>query len=203
MTHTLNLQCQCGAIQGTITDITRKNGARVVCYCDDCQCYAHHLGAEELLDPHGGTEVYLTSPAQVQITAGLDHVACTRLSPKGLMRWHCRKCNTPFANTLPSPKVPFIGVNLAVMADPETAEKVGPIKGKIMGRFAQGGCPSDAHPKAGFGLLSGAGWLVFKNWARGKARPSPVRNEDGSFITEPTVLSKETREALKAKVSAS
>jgi hypothetical protein len=83
----------------------------VVCYCGDCQAFAHFLGrAAEVLDPHGGTEIFQTSPARVEITQGRERLACMRLTPKGLLRWYAGCCNTPIGNTLITRAVPFVGL---------------------------------------------------------------------------------------------
>ena len=73
---------------------------RVICYCDDCQAFAHQLGRADLLDSNGGTDIVQVAPASPHIRQGQDKIAALRLSPKGLYRWHARCCNTPVGNTL-------------------------------------------------------------------------------------------------------
>ncbi len=52
-------QCRCGALQGEV--LRPERGVRAVCYCGDCQTYAHLLGEASLvLDPLGGTDVVAT-----------------------------------------------------------------------------------------------------------------------------------------------
>ena len=70
----------------------------------------HFLERGELMDEWGGSEVFQTTPARIEFTQGADQLACMRLSPKGLMRWYARCCNTPIANTLPSPGMAFAGI---------------------------------------------------------------------------------------------
>ena len=100
---TVPLACSCGAVRGVLRNANARNGSRLVCMCDDCQTYAHHLGrAGDILDAHGGTEVYQTYPARLGFTQGSEPVRCLRLSPKGLMRWHTGCCRTPIGNTFAS-----------------------------------------------------------------------------------------------------
>jgi hypothetical protein len=83
----------------------------VVCYCGDCQAFAHFLGrAGEILDARGGSEIFQTSPARVEIAHGRERLACMRLTSKGLLRWYADCCNTPIGNTLSTRAVPFIGL---------------------------------------------------------------------------------------------
>ena len=62
-------------------EVSPGAGNHAVCYCDDCQAFAHFLGrAADILDPHGGTEIFQMSPARIALTAGTERLACMRLS---------------------------------------------------------------------------------------------------------------------------
>src|SRR5690606_29764846 len=113
----LAIRCTCGQMQGTARDVGRRS-QRLVCYCRDCQCFAWFLERPELLDVHGGSEVLQLNPTRVSFHAGHEHLACMRLSPKGVMRWYASCCNTPIGNTLDKPKPPFVGL-LSSCWDPE------------------------------------------------------------------------------------
>ena len=55
------IRCRCGKLQGEISHA--ELGTRAVCYCHDCQAFAHFLGAaEEYFDPLGGTEIVAIAP---------------------------------------------------------------------------------------------------------------------------------------------
>ena len=41
------LSCTCGKVRGTARDVDPAYGNHIVCMCDDCQTYAHHLGRAE------------------------------------------------------------------------------------------------------------------------------------------------------------
>src|SRR5262245_25612243 len=100
MPDDLAIRCDCGAVRGVARGVSGERGNRVVCYCDDCQSFAHVLErSEDTLDAHGGTEIFQMSPAQLEFTAGADRLACLRLTPKGLLRWYASCCRTPIGNT--------------------------------------------------------------------------------------------------------
>jgi len=103
------LTCRCGTLSGFVERPERAN--RVVCYCRDCQSFAHFLcRAEDVLDVHGGTDTLQVIPANVQLTQGLDALTAMRLSERGLIRWYARCCNTPVGNTLPNPRISLVGL---------------------------------------------------------------------------------------------
>ena len=103
------LQCRCGTFKGYVAQPERVN--RVVCYCRDCQAFAHFLdGANDILDAQGGSDVIQAIPANVTFIAGTEALACMRLSEKGLLRWYVKCCNTPIGNTVANYRVSFIGL---------------------------------------------------------------------------------------------
>lgn len=103
------LQCMCGKLQGFVKHIESVNHG--ICYCKDCQVFAHFLGhPDKILDDLGGTEIVQTTPANVIFTHGKDLLDCMRLTDKGLLRWYTRCCKTPIGNTLPTPKLSFVGL---------------------------------------------------------------------------------------------
>jgi hypothetical protein len=107
------LRCWCGTLQGLVAQPV--SGHRVVCYCDDCQAWAHLLGhPHRILDERGGSDVLLMRPANVTFTGNLETLACLRLTARGMLRWYARCCSTPIGNTLASPK-------LSVTAHPVSA----------------------------------------------------------------------------------
>ena len=106
----MTVQCQCSKLTGTLEDVSPQTVNRFVCYCNDCQAFAHFLDREaDVLDAHGGTEIMQMAPSHLKFTGGQDHIACMRLSDKGIYRWYSRCCNTPIANT-GGFKLPFVGL---------------------------------------------------------------------------------------------
>jgi hypothetical protein len=173
-----------------------------VCYCDDCQSFAHFLGREdEVLDAHGGTDVFSTTLAHLEITEGADQVACVRLTAGGMFRWYTACCRTPIGNTFPSPRSPFISVVHSCMdhaADVRSRdEALGPIRIRANGRFAKGDLSNlDAHPRIPMSMLPLIVMLFFAR-LRGEYSPSPFfDDETGEFRVVSQVLSEAERRQL-------
>ena len=111
MTADLPIRCSCGALRGVARGVSPSRGNRVICYCADCQSFAHFLGrATEILDRSGGTDIFQTSPARIEITQGRERLASMRLTPKGLLRWYADCCKTPIGNTAITREIPFVGL---------------------------------------------------------------------------------------------
>src|SRR4051812_21826982 len=73
------LRCQCGTLRGHVSHT--ETVCRGVCYCKDCQAYAHFLGkADEMLDEMGGSDVVATLPQHVTFTQGFEALTCMSLS---------------------------------------------------------------------------------------------------------------------------
>ena len=189
----LPLCCACGQVQGVLVDATPDNGNHVICYCDDCQAFARSLGTPGILDSYGGTEVYQSTPSQVRITQGIEQLRLRRLSEKGLLRWYTACCRTPVANMLPYPRSPFVGLFHGFIPD---RESLGPVVGRIQGRFAPGGCPPGVHPRASLGLIGRSLVFLGRAYWNGQYAPSPFF-EDGRPIREAEVLTVAEREALR------
>jgi hypothetical protein len=194
MAVTVELRCRCGEVAGRVDNAGRDTTNRVVCYCDDCQAYAHRLGRADLLDAHGGTDVVQIAPASLSFVRGTDRIAGLRLTPKGLHRWYASCCKTPVGNTL-GPAIPFIGVSAHAFPLPD--EVFGPPIGRIYGKYAVGSAPPDSV-KPNFGLLGRAltkvvGWKI-----RGKTWPHPFFDRSTRQPIYPvTVLTADERDALR------
>src|SRR5215471_8304503 len=109
MSKNATLRCSCGRVRGVGTNVSPSTVNRIVCYCDDCQAYLHHLGRADLLDAHGGSDIVQVAPACLHYTRGSDLIVGVRLLPKGLYRWYASCCKTPLGNTA-SPAIPFVGI---------------------------------------------------------------------------------------------
>lgn len=137
------LKCRCGTLAGFVDRPERAN--RVICYCRDCQAFAHFLGrTEDILDVHGGTDILQVISANVQLTEGSDALACMRLSERGLLRWYARCCNTPIGNTLANPGLAFIGlVHTCLDAAGESLDaSFGPVRMRAFTRSGKGAVAS-------------------------------------------------------------
>lgn len=202
MANQLWLRCRCGEVRGVASELAPERGSHVFCYCDDCQAYIRFLDRDEILDAHGGTEIFQITPAQLRITAGTEHVRCLRLSDKGLMRWYAGCCKTPIGNSLSSPRAPFAGLLLCCVdpaSDPPARERaVGPVIARAFGRFARGGMPPNAVRGMPLGWLLRMIRLQTRAWLAGKHQPSPFFTPGGIPTVTPQVLTPAQREQLRA-----
>jgi hypothetical protein len=62
MTTRAELRCRCGEVRGFVADASPRTVNRIVCYCDDCQAFAHRIGRADLLDAHGGSDIVQVRP---------------------------------------------------------------------------------------------------------------------------------------------
>ena len=103
------LRCRCGKLRGRIGPL--RPASLLVCYCRDCQAFAHFLErSDEILDAAGGTTVVQTVPAHIRLEQGRSELACIRLGPRGLLRWYARCCHTAIACTPVNPKFTLVSL---------------------------------------------------------------------------------------------
>jgi hypothetical protein len=198
MTAEARLRCRCGEVEGVITDASPRTANRVVCYCDDCQSFAHHLDRADVLDAQGGSDVVQVAPSALRITKGAERITGMRLSPKGLFRWYASCCRTPIGNTL-APKVPFVGIVAhAFEGGAATADAAfGKPVAKILGRYAIG-TPPPGSTSLDVRVLIGVVAKVLGWKLRGKTWPHPFFDRTTRAPAYPvTVISREERDALR------
>ncbi|MES2821161.1 MAG: DUF6151 family protein [Pseudomonadota bacterium] len=189
--------CTCGRLKGTLEQSRSVNRGR--CYCADCQAFARYLKRDaQILDPQGGTDVVQVLPKNLRFTQGLEHLACMRLSPKGLLRWYAACCNTPIGNTPANFKLSFAGlIHSCLASGPQTLDQAfGPIRMQGYTEAALG----QPKPKS-FGLPSAIlriAAMLLKARLYGSYRHTPFFDPaSGAPMVTPKVLSLEEREALK------
>ena len=198
MTKNATLQCRCGEVRGVVTDVSPNTVNRVVCYCDDCQAFLHHLGRADLLDAHGGSDIVQIAPASLSFVHGKERIVGLRLTPKGFYRWYASCCRTPLGNVV-GPAIPFVGIVVQAFAS-ETQKPddlFGPAIGAIYGKYAVGGAPAGSRgPNLGLFarvICKVLGWRM-----RGQAWPHPFfQRETRSPDYSLTTLSENEREALR------
>jgi Family of unknown function (DUF6151) len=191
-------------MRGTATGIAPAAKTHSMCYCDDCQTFAHYLErADDVLDANGGTGAFGLAPAQITIDQGVEQLRCVRLGPKGLYRWYAECCKTPVANTL-APSVPVVVLIRAFidLDDAGVERAFGPVAARIMARFAHGTLPPDARDKAPLGFMLRVGVGVLGHWLTGKGHPSAFFDSAGHPRAPLRVLEKSERAALRARVPA-
>lgn len=200
----LPLRCSCGTVRGVARGVSAARGNRVACYCDDCQSFAWFLGrADEILDAHGGTDIFQMSPARLELGCGREQLACLRLTPGGLLRWYADCCKTPIGNTMAARQVPFVGLVHSfcdhAAHGPSRDETLGPVRGRVNGRFAAGDRSTlDAHDRAPFSMLPRLAWMIGLARLRGEhARSVFFDAETGELSVDPRVLTPEELQAVE------
>lgn len=176
------LRCRCGQVEGRVRDASPRNANRLVCYCDDCQRFVRHLGREDLLDPHGGSDIVQVAPASLSFEKGDDRVVGLRLTPKGLYRHYTSCCNTPVGNTT-APAIPFVGILASAFVDPSV---FGAPIGAVQRKFAIGTPPPGSDVRVILrSIRKILGWKL-----RGRVWPHPFFDRRTKKPTRPlTVLS--------------
>lgn len=192
----MKLACRCGQVEGRIDP--RRAHARASCYCRDCRAFARWLGGAGLLDVAGGSDILAMAPDGLQITRGFEKMACMSLGPRGLLRWYASCCRTPLGNVPRDPKLYYLGVPVAAIAEPADAIEAafGPV-GRVAVNTASA---TAAVASSRLARLAGtlrivAGLLAAR--LRGR-RNTLLFDADGLPLREPLVLDRAQREALSA-----
>ncbi|MEP5761388.1 MAG: DUF6151 family protein [Litoreibacter sp.] len=127
------LKCNCGTLEAVVTDVSPHHGTRVTCYCDDCRAGTRIMYPND--DCLDGVGIFQTDPDKLYIRAGHDQLANFSLSPRGLLRWYAKCCDTPMFNTMRSSRLPFVGVLLSANDDNSV---FGPIRAQGFIKTADG-----------------------------------------------------------------
>lgn len=192
------LACRCGAVRGTVD--TAAPHERIVCYCADCQAYAHWLGRPgEDLDARGGTNALLTVPSAIRIDTGADRLAALRMTRRGPVRWYAACCNTPVANTGASPKAAYASLLAPSLggAGPALDAAFGPARLFGFVRNAKGEPKPPQTPFLGVLLRVVARSLRAR--LDGSSRRTPFFDvATGRPVAEPKVLAPDERARLTA-----
>jgi hypothetical protein len=174
---------------------TPRTVNRVVCYCDDCQAFAHHLGRADLLDAHGGTDVVQVAPGSLTFDRGAERIVGVRLTPKGLYRWYASCCKTPLGNTV-GPAIPFVGI-VAQAFDTDVDDVLGKPIGAIFGKYAVGTAP-EGSTSWNVALYARAIRMVLGWRLGGRAWPNPFFDRTTRAPSHAlATLSTAEREALR------
>ncbi len=176
----LPLRCQCGRVRGLASNVSRSTGFRFVCYCQDCQAFAHFLGRVDVLDLAGGTSIFQMPPGRVTLTAGEDAMRCLALSTR-VLRWYTDCCRTPIANTAAGPRFPIAGIIHSFMApdaDGRSLDEVlGPPLCRLLERSAVQPLAPNAPPPPSPGVFARRASMMLRWWFRGLAMPTPFFDE--------------------------
>lgn len=174
------IRCSCGKLQGKLRGASPRSGNHVICHCKDCQNFARYLGrADDVLDKWGGTEVYQASPGRLELTSGVDQLACVHLTEQPTLRWYANCCKTPLGNTLATNKLPFIGLIHAALdasAFPGGLDSViGPVRARVNGSDATGNTSEiKLYKSAPFGVYLRFFKVLLASKFSGNYRKSPL-----------------------------
>jgi hypothetical protein len=194
MSQVAVLRCRCGKVEGRVVDASGSTVNRVVCYCDDCQAFAHALNRADVLDAHGGSDVVQVAPAALEFVRGTELIAGLRLGPRGLFRFHATCCNTPIGNTMGT-SIPFVGIVAHAFADADAL--FGPPIGGIQGKFAVG-TPPAGTVKPDLRVIARSIRKVLGWKLHGKATPHPFFEPGAKAPRYPLrVLTPAERDALR------
>jgi hypothetical protein len=194
------LRCRCGKLKGYVSQPERVN--RALCYCRDCQAFAHFLGrADDILDSQGGTDVIQTLPARVTFTQGQETLACMRLSKNGLIRWYTACCNTPIGNTLPNFRMSFIGLIHSCLESTGGAldRSFGPARMRVNTKSAKGEVKSNSG-RATWGILRVLAMVARARIDGSYKRTALFSVDTGAPIVTPKVLNRSERDDLMKAV---
>ena len=198
MSMNAELRCRCGQVEGCATNVSPKTVNRIVCYCDDCQAFVHHLDRAELLDAHGGSDIVQVAPASLAFRRGAERLAGLRLTPKGLYRWYATCCNTPVGNTT-KPGIPFVGVAAQLFEGGTIGldDLFGQPIGGVLGKYAIGDPPQGStrpNPR----LIARALGKMLRWRLTGQTWPHPFFDRETRAPSRPlTTLSVAERDALR------
>lgn len=190
------LQCRCGTIKGYVVRPGMAN--RAVCYCKDCQAFAHFLKrADTVLDEHGGTAVVATLPKHVHFTQGLEALTSMSLSDHGVLRWYASCCNTPIGNTPRDFKTPYVGLIESCLESnsPSLQKSFGPVRMVLNTKSAKGRVKST--PVSNFLAMLGLMKSVIGTRLNGTYKRNPFFGaETGTPVAPPHELTKAERERV-------
>ena len=177
---------------------------RGVCYCKDCQAYAHFLGkADEMLDEMGGSDVIATLPQNVTFTQGLEALTCMSLSNIGMLRWYASSCNTPVGNTARDFKVSHVGLLHNCLQDSSASldSVFGPVRMRVGMKSAKG-TPKGMAVSTTVAILGFMATLI-RTRLNGGYKITPFFNPaDGVPRVSPKVLAPNERARLAEAVDA-
>lgn len=195
------IRCECGKVRGVVRGMAPANTNRAICHCDDCQAFAHYLGqADEVLDEHGGTEVFQVTPGSVEFTDGAGHLACLRLTESGPYRWYANCCRTPLGNTPANWRIAFVGLLrrcLDESGETSLESAAGPVGMRIFTEFATGDTAT-MRKLPGFtpvGMFR-FGLSILGGMLTGKYRDTPFFEGNGQPVVVPHRVAGEERAKL-------
>lgn len=188
------VQCNCGAIRANLDPAGVSN--RAICYCTDCRAFALFLERPDILDRSGGTELIQVAQSRLQFTLGIERLVAIRLTERGMIRWYSSCCKTPIGNTMPNPKMIFVGLIHSCLNHSQLNRDFGESVALVSTSTAVG----DPKPKQVGLVRSMCRFLQMLVVGRmsGAYRKSPFFAQSGSPVVEPRTLTPEQLARLKS-----
>ena len=190
------LRCRCGTLKGHVSHPEKVN--RGVCFCKDCQAFAHFLGTtSRILDEMGGTDVVATLPQYVTFTQGTEALACMSLTESGMLRWYAGCCNTPIGNTPQDFRFSYVGLIHTCLEDPSRTleESFGPVRLRVNTKSAKG--KPESMPISAIASVIRFMSSVIRTRVNGSYRRTPFFASDrGTPVVSPKVLTSSERERV-------
>ena len=195
------VKCSCGAVSGVARNLSAGSTNHVICSCKGCQSYAHFLGrTDDMLDAEGGSNIFQLDPKNLEITEGMDHVACMRVTPDGPLRWYTDCCKTPLGNTFPKGGVPFLGMLPICTGHKGNSEEIVNIVGSVRGHVnPPAPLPFGGRLKNFLMLVRFAGKLAWWRLTGGRSYKPFFDADTMKPIRKPFTISDEERATLEAK----
>jgi len=188
MKTTHPIRCRCGAFEAKVLD--PESGTRAICYCKDCQAFAHFLDLPAgMLDSAGGTDIVAVRPRNVEFLHGVEKLTCMSLSATGPLRWYTTCCRTPVGNTPRDYRQSHVGLIHSCLESGGASmnDAFGPVRMHVNVKSAKGK-PGESS-RLGFfaAVLRYLGALA---WSRlsGRYRVNPFFDSTGRPRVEPQVL---------------
>ena len=193
------VRCTCGSLRGVARDLGPSQVNRVMCNCKFCATFADVLGrSEDMLDERRGCDIFQMSPRKLELSEGLEHLACLRLTKTGALRFYASCCNTPIANTIANSKMPFMGLSPLMIPWEELGqareEVLGPVVARVNGRFEPGEAKALRARKLDLvRMLARLGPKMIGWRLRGDQAHSPVADANGRPKVEPQRVERDAR----------
>jgi hypothetical protein len=202
MTTPHPIRCRCGDFAAELS--RPELGTRAVCYCRDCQAFAHFLGPPPgMLDELGGTDIVAVSPRHLRFTRGAEHLASMSLTPNGTLRWYTSCCRTAIGNTPRDWRRSHVGlIHGCLDAGGSGLDAAfGPVRMRVNVHGAHGKPEHNSRLAFAFAVLR---YLRSLAWSRlsGRYRVNPFFTDGGAPRAAPRVLSPDERAALSLAVQA-
>lgn len=182
---TASFSCQCGTVNGAVSNATPAQGNHVCCFCASCRAAALYCGAD--IAPTDGVALFQVMPEQITLTAGQDQISPFAFGPRNLLRWRAECCGVQLFSSPRNPKMPLVGVIAERLDDPGL---IGPVKSRAFVPKKDGKTGHENTPA----LLRVIGRMLLTRLS-GRWRQTPLFDVDSLTPVKPVILISKTEKA--------